>query len=290
LANTSEPSELLENASDAPELLHMVSDAAECQQNFSTVWNLVGNIPRINYVFVSIRFSLKMNNHFELYQVISKMAISSRNAQTHPKQTYILLFHYPIHTRTKKPMDNTFCCQLHPSLNLYKITQKSWFVGVQPATPSFILYSKRAKQIQIKSTSKPWKQFEHQTAYKNFLTLFHKVRLWNLEQTLTGKQKIPTVTPANKSYACVSWCVIACKNLMIDTTCHITGDLAVPSDMLVDISPAKKSAAKIYLTNNNHDYPHTSNHTTASMVSSRWSSRGGKQIEQVHVAAKFLWL
>jgi hypothetical protein len=93
-----------------------------------------------------------------------------------------------------------------------------------------------------------------QIPYKNFSTLFcNKVRLWNLEQTLAGKRKFPTVATASKSYAFVIQCVLAFKNLMTDTTYHITGDLAVPSHTLVDVTPAKKFVANKHPTNSNHD-------------------------------------
>ena len=68
-----------------------------------------------------------------------------------------------------------------------------------------------------------------------------------------GKQKFPTVATASKSYAFVTQCVLAFKNLMTDTTYHITGDLAVPSDTLVDVTSAKKSVANKHPTNSNHN-------------------------------------
>jgi hypothetical protein len=40
---------------------------------------------------------------------------------------------------------------------------------------------------------------------------------------------------------------------MSDTTYHITGDLAVPSDTLVDVTSAKKSVANKHPTNSNHN-------------------------------------
>ena len=40
---------------------------------------------------------------------------------------------------------------------------------------------------------------------------------------------------------------------MTDTTYNITGDWAVPSNTLVDVTPAKKTVANKYPTNSNHD-------------------------------------
>ena len=122
----------------------------------------------------------------------------------------------------KKPISNTFCCYLHHWISI-KSHKKSWFLGTQPSTPPFILYSKREKQIQMTSTSKQLKQFKYLALLK-FSTWFFQLcsaRRWDFG-ILPGIQKFLTVAPACKSFTFVKWCVIACKILMTYTTCHVT--------------------------------------------------------------------
>ena len=126
----------------------------------------------------------------------------------------------------KKPISNTFCCYLHHWISI-KSHKKSWFLGTQPSTPPFILYSKREKQIQMTSTSKQLKQFKYLASLKFSTWTFQlcSARKWDFgiwSQNCQEYKNFQQEIPACKSYTFVKWCVIACKILMTYTTCHVT--------------------------------------------------------------------